>query len=99
MKQVTEKLTPEFLKKGIWGSKTSMLKTAKRGLENFGNKIDEALESGVLDDVEIPKASIDKVLHEARLTTEVGGKVVNTTARRVVDEAQKMINQFPEAIK
>lgn len=99
MKQVTERLTPEFLKKGIWGSKTSMLQTAKRGLENFGNKIDEALESGVLDDVEIPKASIDKVLHEARLTTEVGGKVVNTTARRVVNEAQKMINQFPEAIK
>jgi hypothetical protein len=46
--------------------------------------IDDALEAGALDEVTIPRNVVDKVLHEAKLTTMVGNKVVNDTKHKVV---------------
>lgn len=99
MKQLTERISPEFLKKGIRGSKESMQKLAKENAEKFWIKIDEAIESWVLDDVVIPRWEVDKILHEAKLTTMVWNKVVNDTKYKVVAWLQDMISQFPEAIQ
>lgn len=99
MKQLTERISPEFLKKWIRGSQDSMLELATRNKNKFWSMIDDALEAGALDEVTIPRNVVDKVLHEAKLTTMVENKVVNDTKYKVVSWLQDMISQFPEAIQ
>jgi len=99
MKQLTERISPEFLRKWVRGSRESMLKVAKNNVEKFWAQIDDAIEAWALDNITIPKSSIDKVLHEAKLTTMVWNKVVNDTKYTVVSKLQDMISQFPEAIQ
>lgn len=72
---------------------------AKNNVEKFWAQIDDAIEAWALDNITIPKSSIDKVLHEAKLTTMVWNKVVNDTKYTVVAKLQDMISQFPEAIQ
>lgn len=98
MKQITEKLTPQFLKKWIRGSQESIQKLAQEWVEEFGSKIDDAIEWWALDDVFVPRQVVDDVLTLAKGKTMVDWKVVNTVEHRVISEMQDMISQFPDKV-
>lgn len=98
MKQITEKITPEFLKKGIRGSQETIRSIAKEWVERFWQKIDDAIEWWALDKVYIPRQTVDDVLTLAKESTMVWWKVVNTVEHKVISEIQDMISQFPEKV-
>lgn len=48
MKLITEKIAPEFVNKGIVGSRETILEKAKTGMSDFGKQIENYVDSGKL---------------------------------------------------
>lgn len=97
-KQLSDRITDEFLNKWLRGSKESLLKTAQEGTEKFWQAIDEAIEAWALDNVFVSKSLLTDVLDEAAKATKVWPAVINRSEFNIIKWLKWAINQLPDTI-
>ena len=97
-KQLTDRLTDEFLDRGLRWSKESLLQSAKEWVEKFWAKIDDAIAWWALDNVEIPTQPLKELLQEAKKSVMVWWNVVNTAKAKVIDWLEEVLTPFQNTI-
>jgi len=97
-KQLTDRLTDEFLDRGLRWSKESLLQSAKEWVEKFWAKIDDAIAWWALDNVEMPTQPLKELLQEAKKSVMVWWNVVNTAKAKVIDWLEEVLTPFQNTI-
>lgn len=97
-KQLTDRLSDEFLERWLRWSKESLLQSAKEWVEKFWAKIDDAIAWWALDNVEIPTQPLKELLQEAKKSVMVWWNVVNTAKAKVIDWLEDVLTPFQNTI-
>ncbi|MCX6822325.1 MAG: hypothetical protein NTW30_06130 [Candidatus Aenigmarchaeota archaeon] len=97
-KILTKKLTPEFQKQGIVGSRESILKKATEGVQKFGKAIEDYIGSGKLTGI-VPKEKIFSAIDEfAKGAMTKGGVVIDEEKVKLADSMRGIMEKFGDSI-